>query len=204
MASNDMSRMEDTLIAASVGRTGWTAEEFDCLVRDHQARIQRVLWYELRDDEAAATLTQECFLKAYRARHEFRGESSVQTWLVRIALNLARDHQRNRRQGFWRRLMGGNAEEAERATAMAEDGAPLADRRLLARERLERVMRAVETLSPQQQTVFRLRFVEEMTLEEIALAMDVEVGTVKSHLSRAVSALRFAEQSAAGRKEAGK
>jgi len=190
MASNGMSRMEDLLRAEATGRTGWSAEEFDDLVRAHQARIQRVLWYELRNDEAAATLTQECFLKAYRARDDFRGESSVETWLVRIALNLARDHQRSRRQGFWRRLLGGNAEEAERATEMVMDAAPLADRRMLAQERLEQVMAAVATLSGQQQTVFRLRFVEEMPLDEIAQAMGVEVGTVKSHLSRAVNALR--------------
>ncbi len=190
MASNGMSRMEDLLRAEATGRTGWSAEEFDDLVRLHQARIHRVLWYELRNEDAAATLTQECFLKAYRARNDFRGESSVETWLVRIALNLARDHQRNRRQGFWRRLIGGSAEEAERATERAEDGAPLAEQALLARERLEQVMKTVATLSPQQQTVFRLRFVEEMTLDEIAQAMGVEVGTVKSHLSRAVNALR--------------
>ncbi len=201
MASNGMSRMEDTLRAAALGRTGWTAEEFDGLVRDHQSRIQRVLWYELRDEEAAATLTQECFLKAYRARNDFRGESSVQTWLVRIALNLAKDYQRSRRQGFWRRLMGVNAEESERAVDVAEDGAPLADRRLLARERLERVMTAVGALSPQQQTVFRLRFVEEMALEEIAQAMGVEVGTVKSHLSRAVQALREIEKQGTEKQE---
>lgn len=54
MASNSMSRMEETLRAAAMGRTGWTAKEFDCLVREHQARIQRVLWYELRDEEATA------------------------------------------------------------------------------------------------------------------------------------------------------
>jgi RNA polymerase sigma-70 factor (ECF subfamily) len=70
------------------------------------------------------------------------------------------------------------------------DAAPLADRRMLAQERLEQVMAAVATLSGQQQTVFRLRFVEEMPLDEIAQAMGVEVGTVKSHLSRAVNALR--------------
>jgi RNA polymerase sigma-70 factor, ECF subfamily len=182
--------MEETLTIPVMNDAGWTAAEFDDIVRQHQARIYRVLWCELRDDEAAATLTQDCFLKAYRARAEFRGEASVSTWLVRIAVNLARDYQRNRRQSFWRRLLGGNAKEAELATEMAVDKTPLADRALLAREQLQRTMEAVKTLSAQQQTVFHLRFLEELSLEEIAQAMGIETGTVKSHLSRAVNALR--------------
>jgi RNA polymerase sigma-70 factor (ECF subfamily) len=182
--------MEETLIIPAMSDAGWSAAEFDEIVRQHQARIYRVLWCELRDDEAAATLTQDCFLKAYRARAEFRGEASVSTWLVRIAVNLARDYQRNRHQSFWRRMLGGNAREAELATEMAVDHAPPVDRALLAREQLQRTMEAVKTLSPQQQTAFHLRFLEELSLEEIALAMGVETGTVKSHLSRAVNALR--------------
>jgi RNA polymerase sigma-70 factor (ECF subfamily) len=182
--------MEETLTVPAMSNAGWSAAEFDDLVREHQARIYRILWCELRDDEAAATLTQECFLKAYRARAEFRGESSVHTWLVRIALNLAHDYQRSRRHGFWRRLLGGDPREAELATEMAEDAAPRADRALLAREQLQRTMDAVKTLSPQQQTVFHLRFLEELALEDIAGAMGIEIGTVKSHLSRAVNALR--------------
>jgi RNA polymerase sigma-70 factor (ECF subfamily) len=73
---------------------------------------------------------------------------------------------------------------------MAEDRAPRADRALIAREQLQRTMAAVKSLSPQQRTVFHLRFIEELSLEEVAGAMGVEVGTVKSHLSRAVNALR--------------
>lgn len=183
--------MEDILIIPARSESGWSAAEFDDVVREHQSRIYRVLWCELRDDEAAATLTQDCFLKAYRARAEFRGDSSVQTWLIRIAINLARDHQRSRRQSFWRKMLGGsNARETEYATEMATDSAPRADRALIARQQLQQTMAAVKKLSPQQQTVFHLRFIEEFSLEEIAASMGVEVGTVKSHLSRAVSALR--------------
>lgn len=183
--------MEETLNYPPMSRAqGLSADEFDEIVREHQARIYRVLWCEVRDEEAAATLTQECLLKAYRARHEFRGEASVQTWLIRIAINLARDYQRNRRQGFWRRLLGVHGEEAELAVEYASDGRPNAERVLLAREELARTLRAVQTLSGQQQTAFRLRYIEEMPLEEIALAMGLELGTVKSHLARAVAALR--------------
>ena len=182
--------MEETLTVSAMTQAGWSAAEFDDVVREHQARIYRILWCELRDDEAAATLTQDCFLKAYRARADFRGEASVHTWLVRIAINLARDYQRNRRQGFCRRMLAGSTQEAELATEFAEDKAPRADRALLAREQLQQTMDAVKTLSPQQQTAFHLRYLEELSIEEIAEAMGVEVGTVKSHLSRAVNALR--------------
>jgi RNA polymerase sigma-70 factor (ECF subfamily) len=182
--------MEETLILPVMSNAGWSAAEFDDIVREHQARIYRVLWCELRDDEAAANLTQDCFLKAYRGRSEFRGEASVSTWLIRIAVNLARDYQRNRRQHFWRRLLSSNAQEAELAAATAEDGAPRADRALLAREQLRQTMTAVETLSPQQRMAFCLRFLEELSIDEIATAMSVESGTAKAHLSRAVNALR--------------
>jgi len=182
--------MEEILTVPIVSNVGWSAAEFDDIMRTHQARIYRILWCELRDDEAAATLTQDCFLKAYRGRAEFRGEASVSTWLVRIAVNLARDYQRNRRQGFWQRLLSGTAKDAELAN-MAVDGTPRADRAMLAREQLQRTMAAVKTLSPQQQTAFHLRYIEELSIEEIAAAMSVEIGTVKSHLSRAVSALRL-------------
>jgi RNA polymerase sigma-70 factor (ECF subfamily) len=75
------------------------------LVRLHQRRIYRVLLAIVRDPDAADTLTQECFLRAYEKRASFRGEAKVETWLVRIAMNLARDHAKNRRQSFWRRLV---------------------------------------------------------------------------------------------------
>ena len=85
---------------------GIAAEDFDQLVRTHQRRVYRVLLSLLRDPDAADTLTQECFLRAYEKRSQFRGESPVQAWLLRIAVNLARDHHRNRRVSFWRTLVG--------------------------------------------------------------------------------------------------
>src|SRR5208282_1294187 len=154
--------MEETLTVLAMREAGWSAAEFDDLVREHQGRIYRVLWCELRDEEAAANLTQDCFMKAYRGRAEFRGESSVGTWLVRIAVNLARDYQRSRRQRFWKRLLRSDPRETEYAVSVAVDTSPRADRALLAREQLQKTMEAVRTLSPQQQTAFHLRFLEEM------------------------------------------
>src|SRR5512146_1096135 len=79
-------------------------DSFEWIVFQNQKRIYRTLLFLVRDADAAETLTQECFLRAFRMRNEFRGESGVTTWLVRIAINLAHDHNRNRRWAFWRRL----------------------------------------------------------------------------------------------------
>src|ERR1700758_3099767 len=83
-----------------------TAEEFDALVRRHQRRVHRLLLMLLRDPYEADNLTQECFLRAYQSMGSFRGECSLETWLLRIAANLVRDHVRNRRTSFWKRLLG--------------------------------------------------------------------------------------------------
>ncbi len=165
--------------------------EFDHLVRSHQRRIYRVLFSLLRDQDLADTLTQECFLRAFRKRATYRGEASVETWLVRIAINLARDHARNRRLAFWRGLLHlGPRAESETAILEPCDPAPSAERALLAREQMMSVRSTLDKLSPQQRTAFTLRFFEEMSLEEIAHVMEVEVGTVKAHLFRAVNAVR--------------
>jgi len=185
--------VEHTLTGAAPSRTlarEITADDFDRLVRLHQQRIYRVLLAVLRDADAADTLTQECFLRAYQKRQSFRGEASAGTWLVRIAINLARDHQKSRRQSFWRRLMGSAGEAADATAAGIPDGRASPERALLAREEARAVTRAVDQLPARQREVFLLRFVEEMSLEEIAQATELETGTVKSHLSRALAAVR--------------
>ncbi len=190
--------MEHTLIGTAPTRAlerEITGEDFERLVRQHQRRIYRVLLALLRDEDAAGTLTQECFLRAFEKRGSFRGEASAGTWLVRIAINLARDHQKNRRQSFWRRLVGSAGDAAEAAAAVVPDGRASPERSLLAREETRAVARAVDQLPNRQREVFLLRFVEEMSLEEIAQATDLETGTVKSHLSRALATVRQKERS---------
>jgi RNA polymerase sigma-70 factor, ECF subfamily len=164
-------------------------EDFAAVVEAHQRRIYRLLLGMLGDAEAAETLTQDCFLRAYRARSSYRGDAKVATWLLKIAVNLARDHARNRRLAFWKRLVGMDG-HAESFQEMAADRRASPEQALLAREELRAVWAAVETLSAKQRAVFLLRFVEEMTLAEIAQATGMKAGTVKSHLARAVGAVR--------------
>lgn len=171
-----------------------TAEDFDDLVRRNQQRIFRLLMALLRDEDAADTLTQECFLRAYKKRASFRGESSVDTWVYRIAVNLARDFHRNKRQGFWKRLFANNREhedqEAPPVLDSVADQRSTAEAQLLAREEVDMVWHAVRRLSSNQREVFVLRFMDEMTLEQIAQTLQMEIGTVKSHLFRALTAVR--------------
>lgn len=76
------------------------AQEFSRVVEVHRPQIFRFLLASLRDVDLAETLTQECFLKAHRNWSRFRGDSSPMTWLMRIAINLQKDHWRNRRMQF--------------------------------------------------------------------------------------------------------
>ena len=179
-------------MATTRGRTeGLAAEEFDHIVSAHQQRVFRVLFSLVRDQDLADNLTQDCFLRAFQKRATFRGEATVETWLIRIAVNLVRDYARNRRLAFWRNILQPiSPPEEESAEIDFPDTAPSAERALLAREQLAVAESVLERISPQQRIAFSLRFFEEMTLEEIAVAMQVEVGTVKAHLFRAVSAVR--------------
>ena len=170
---------------------GIPLETFDQLVVTHQRRIHRILLTLLRDGDAADTLTQEVFLRAFQKRTDFRGEARVGTWLVRIALNLAKDHRRNRRLAFWRRLVRNDqSRDGTDVAPWVRDPAPSAERTIVAREQLAAIQVAVDRLSHRQRTCFVLRFVEAMTIEEIAETLQLEIGTVKAHLSRAVSTLR--------------
>jgi RNA polymerase sigma-70 factor (ECF subfamily) len=134
---------------------------FDAVVAEYWPRIYRFALVSLREKGAAESLAQDCFLRAWKYRDQFRGDAAVSTWLMQIALNLIRDRIRNRRLQFWRR-----------------------------REELAAVWNASASLPERQRTVFLLRFVEDMDLLEIAAAMGLSEGTVKVHLFRALNSVR--------------
>ena len=168
-----------------------SAERFDEIMRQHQRRVYRVIFLLVRDRDIADTLTQECFLRAYLKRASFRGECRIETWLLRIAVNLVRDHGKNRRTSFWKRLVGLEDEEEKGAEPRQFPApGPSAERMLLAREELEAVWSALSSLSPQQRAIFFLRYEEEMSLAQIAGILDLKVGSVKSQLARATGKLR--------------
>jgi len=164
-------------------------QEFAGIVESHRPQIFRFLLASTRDIDLAETLTQECFLKAHRNWARFRGESTAMTWLMRIAINLQKDHWRNRRLQFWRHTRT-NAVDIDEASEWLPSGERTVEQRMLAREQVEQVWKAVEGLSERQRTVFLLRYVEEQELSDIAQSTGLSEGTVKAHLSRALGKVR--------------
>lgn len=164
-------------------------DDFEAIVRLHWLKVFRFALASLRDHHAAETLAQDCFFKAYRARNGFRGESSVSTWLMQIAVNLVRDHIRDRRLQFWKRARL-TAVDMDVAGRWIPDRGASPEVAAVMKERLQKVWDATRDLSERQRTVFLLRFVEDMDLLEIAAATGMKEGTVKVHLFRALQAVR--------------
>lgn len=176
-------------IAAGMREEATELDDFEALVRLHWMRVFRFALASLRDRDAAESIAQDCFVRAYLARHTFRHESSVQTWIMQIAVNLVRDFGRNRALQFWRKAEKLDVQsEALRERLAGREISPEADAML--KEQVRTVWGHVSSLSGSQRTVFLLRFVEDMDLLEIAAATGMSEGTVKKHLFRAVRNLR--------------
>jgi RNA polymerase sigma-70 factor (ECF subfamily) len=163
-------------------------DDFSWIVINHQKQVYRVLLGLVKDADIAEVLTQECFLRAYRKHSSYRGESSLVTWLLRIAVNLAFDYKKNRRWTFWRRLIYQEQIDFE----PIRDSRPSPEQSVINTETINAVQTVVDRLPERQKTVFLLRFIEEMPLNEIAVVIGREVGTVKTHLNRAVKTVRSA------------
>jgi len=164
-------------------------DDLDSLVATYEQRIFRFHLLSLRDRDLALSLTQDTFLRAWSARASFRGDCAISTWLMRIALNLIRDHTRTDRFRFWKRV----AETAVDVSDVSEhiphrESSPEAG--LIAREQLALVWDSVAHLSDRQRHIFTLRFVEELELSEIAEITVLPISTVKTHLYRALAAIR--------------
>jgi RNA polymerase sigma-70 factor (ECF subfamily) len=174
---------------ALIGMATSSAEirSFDDIVQLYWPRVFRFVLASIRDREAAEDLTQECFCKAYKGWDGFRGDSSVITWLMHIAVNVVRDFARNQRLQFWRRARVIDPASLDEYRA---DHTLSPEANVVIQEQLRAVWEAADRMSSKQRTAFLLRFVEDMELHEIAQAMGVSDGSVKVHLFRAVHAVR--------------
>jgi RNA polymerase sigma-70 factor (ECF subfamily) len=168
----------------------WSSlNEFTRLVEAHRPAVYRFLLASVQDEEVAESLTQECFLKAFRNGSSFRGESSVRTWLIRIAINLKTDFWRSRRLQFWRETQASTLDE-DFATDCLASAEKSPEAQLIVREQTSLIWRAVETLSPRERSVFLLRYVEELRLREIGQSTNLKVDAVKVYLQRALKKIR--------------
>ena len=152
------------------------AADFDTVVRLYWPRIFRFALASLRDRDAAQTVAQDCFLKAYRGRERFRGEASLLTWLMQIAVNLVRDNARNRRLQFWRRAPAYPV-DGDAVRNWIPDAGIDPEQRILVQEQVDAVWNATARLPERQRTVFLLRYVEEMELLEDRRRHRVERGS---------------------------
>jgi RNA polymerase sigma-70 factor (ECF subfamily) len=164
-------------------------DDIDALARSYRARLIRFIAYSTGDPDLAETIAQDTLLRAYNSREKFRGECSTATWLTGIAINVLRDQQRTERFKFWKKVKSTAIDIQEMASFLPADGSS-PESQLLAKEKVKQLARVLDTLSPNQRTVFLMKFTEEMEVAEISEALGMQVNTVRTHLHRALSAVR--------------
>jgi len=166
-------------------------DEMACadLVAEHQRMVVQLAMNLLGDRDEALDLSQEVFLRVFRTIHRFRGQSSLRTWIYRIAVNQARNRHR-----FWRRRHRADQVSLDQHISTHGDflagGQDTPDRVLAQKELAARIERALGELPFDQRTAIVLREVDGLSYDEIAYSLGVAVGTVKSRLTRARQTLR--------------
>ncbi len=174
------------VISLSMENPALEIEDFERLVEQYRTRVLRFVFASVRDMDLAETLTQDCFWKAYRYRRGFRGDCSVYTWLIKIAVNLVRDHARQRRFQFWKKAQRVGQDEIhdwpDRSISPEEKAS--------VNEQVQAVWEATQALSERQRTVFLLRYVEDLDIPEIAQSTGLTENAVHVHLFRAVRGIR--------------
>jgi RNA polymerase sigma-70 factor (ECF subfamily) len=164
-------------------------DDMDSIVAMYEQRIFRFHLVSIRDRDVAQSLTQDTFLRAWNARSSFRGDCAISTWLMRIALNLVRDHTRTDRFRFWKRVSKTAVDVSDISSHVPHRDSSL-ESRLIAHEQLSLVWESVAQLSDRQRNIFLLRFLDELELSEIATITGLPVSTVKTHLYRALATIR--------------
>jgi RNA polymerase sigma-70 factor (ECF subfamily) len=162
---------------------------FELLVEKYQRKLARLLSRFIRDPAEVEDVTQEAFIKAYRALPAFRGDSAFYTWLYRIGINTAKNYL----MAMGRRAPTSTEVEAEEAEGF-EEGEQLRDintpeSMLLSSEIASTVNATIEQLPEELRTAIQMREIEGMSYEDIAKAMDCPIGTVRSRIFRAREAI---------------
>ena len=166
--------------AELVRRTqGGSRGAFDVIVGRHQRNIYQVCYRFVGNHEDAADLTQDVFVRAYRAIHGFKGESAVGTWLYRIGVNVCLNRKALKTPRF----------ETLEAVEPVAGGEP-ADAALVREERAARVRAAIAQLPPKQRATLILRTYRDLPHEEIARVLGSSAGAVKTNFFHALANLK--------------
>jgi RNA polymerase sigma-70 factor (ECF subfamily) len=167
-----------------------STREFGSWMATEQRRIFLLCRRLLQDVEEADSATQDAFLKAWQAlnRPEFTEVEDAGRWLTRIAVNTCLDRLRSRRWQFWRKRP--NQEDEQAILELAADREPNSEDRMFAKQINRRLENALNKLSIRQRAAFTLRHYEDRSMAEIAEVLELDIGTVKVHLFRAIAKLR--------------
>ena len=161
---------------------------FNLLVVRHQNKVMNIVSRYVKNSGDVADVTQEAFIKAYRALPNFRGESAFYTWLYRIAVNSAKNYLTS--QGRKPPASDVDASEADfydGSDALKENNSP--ERSLLSDELQEKLFSTIDGLPDDLKAAITLREIEGLSYEEIATVMECPVGTVRSRIFRAREAI---------------
>ena len=164
-------------------------QAFELLVEKYQRKLARLLSRFIRDPAEVEDVTQEAFIKAYRALPAFRGDSAFYTWLYRIGINTAKNYL----MAMGRRAPTSTEVEADEAEGY-EEGEQLRDINtpeslLLPKEIAETVNATIEGLPEELRRAIQMREIEGLSYEDIAQAMNCPIGTVRSRIFRAREAI---------------
>lgn len=162
---------------------------FEMLVMKYQRKLTRLLSRLVRDPAEVEDVTQEAFIKAYRALPGFRGDSAFYTWLYRIGINTAKNYlvALGRRAPTSTSFDNEEAESFEDADALRDNSTPEGE--AIGKEIANTVNRAMEALPEDLRTAITLREIEGLSYEEIANVMNCPIGTVRSRIFRAREAI---------------
>jgi RNA polymerase sigma-70 factor (ECF subfamily) len=168
-------------------------DAFEDLVAQFERPVYSLCFRLLGDAEEARDAAQETFLKVYRGLRSFRGESGLKTWIYRIAINQAMNQQR-----WWRRrhrdetvsleLSRSDSDQRLADSLAASNRSP--EQLAIAGEREQRIMKALAETKQEYRIALILREIEELSYEEIAEALSISIGTVKSRIARGREELR--------------
>ena len=170
---------------------GADLREFGSWMSSEQRRVFLLCRRMLQDPDEADSATQDAFLKAFKALSTKGAAEELENpakWITRIAVNTCLDRLRSRSWKLWRRRPAPSEEET--ILGMTPGGSPDAERQLFSKQIQQRLESALAKLSSRQRAVFSLRHYDAMALEQIAEVLELDTGTVKAHLFRAVSKLR--------------
>jgi RNA polymerase sigma-70 factor (ECF subfamily) len=164
-------------------------QAFELLVTKYRRKLARLLSRLIRNPTEVEDVSQEAFIKAYRALPSFRGDSAFYTWLYRIGINTAKNYlvSQGRRTPTTTDFNAEEAETFEDAEQLRDNNTP--ENELMSKQVAAAVNKAVDGLPDELRTALTLREVEGMSYEDIAAMMNCPIGTVRSRIFRAREAV---------------